>query len=143
VNYGEGTGDETLLLSGKTFSLSHTYLLAGTFTVSVRVFDDDVSSSRSQFVTVIAPSQALNEVSDMVRSLAATAELNSGNSNSLAVKIDAAQEQLGNGNSVAAANQLRSLLRELDALIRSGRVTTADAAALRSMVNRVIRAISL
>jgi DNA/RNA endonuclease G (NUC1) len=143
VNYGEGAGEETLLLSGKTFSLSHTYMMAGDFTVTVRVSDDDVSSSRSQSVTVIGPSPALSQAADMVRDLAATAGLNSGNANSLNAKLDAAQQQIGNGNSVPAANQLRSLLRELDAMIGSGRVTADDAEALRTMVSRVIRSISL
>ena len=36
----------------------------------------------------------------------------------------------------------RGLLNELDAVIRSGRVTAADAEALRIMVTRVIRSIS-
>jgi hypothetical protein len=36
VNYGEGAGEETLVLDGKAFVLSHSYLVAGTFTVTVR-----------------------------------------------------------------------------------------------------------
>jgi DNA/RNA endonuclease G (NUC1) len=142
VNYGEGAGAETLVLNGKTFVLSHIYLAAGAFTVTVRVSDDDVTSSRTQFVTVIAPTQALNQASDMITDLARRSGLNSGNANSLSSKIDAAQQQLGSGNTNPAANQLRALLHELDAMIRSGRVTAADAAALRIMVTRVIQSIS-
>jgi len=110
--------------------------------VTVRVSDDDATSSRTQFVTVIAPAQALDQASAMVRDLARRSGLNSGNANSLSSKIDAAQEQLGNGNTNPAANQLQALLHELDAMIRSGRVTAADAAALRAMVTRVIQSIS-
>ena len=40
VDYGDGGGG-ALALDGKTFALSHTYLVAGTFTVTVTVFDDD------------------------------------------------------------------------------------------------------
>lgn len=142
VNYGDGGGAETLLLSGKTFALSHTYMVAGTFTVTVRVSDDDATSSRTQFVTVIAPAQALDQASAMVRDLARRSGLNLGNANSLSSKIDAAQAQLGSGNTGPAANQLQALLHELDAMIRSGRVTAADGAALRAMVARVIQSIS-
>ena len=143
VNYGDGAGAETLVLSGKSFALSHTYMLAGTFTVTVRISDDDATSSRSQFVTVIAPSQGLSEAAGLVDELANAAGLNSGNANSLSSKIDAALKQLGNGNSVPAANQLRALLREIDAMILSGRVNARGAEALQAMVSRVIRSISL
>jgi endonuclease G len=51
VNYGDGAGNETLVLSDKTFALSHTYLTTGAFVVTVRVSDDDVTSSRTQLVT--------------------------------------------------------------------------------------------
>ena len=78
----------------------------------------------------------------MVRDLALKSGQNSGNANSLDSKIDAAQKQLGKGNTNPAANQLQALLNELEAMIRSGRVTAADAAPLRSMVTRVIRSIS-
>jgi DNA/RNA endonuclease G (NUC1) len=142
VNFGDASGVQTLLLSGKTFALAHTYNLAGRFTVTVRVSDDDVSSSRTQSVTVLSQSQALALSRDMIRDLA-KAGLNSGNSTSLNAKINAAQKQIENGNFGAAANQLEALLNELDAMIRSGRMTAAQTAPLAEMVNRVIRSISL
>jgi hypothetical protein len=79
----------------------------------------------------------------MIADLARGSGLNSGNANSLNSKVDAARAQLGMGNTNPAANQLRALLNELDAMIRSGRVTAADAAALRIMVTRVIQSISI
>ncbi|HMI48608.1 MAG TPA: DNA/RNA non-specific endonuclease, partial [Gemmatimonadaceae bacterium] len=142
ANYGEGAGFETLVLNNKSFVLAHTYVVAGTFTVTVRVSDDDVTSSRTLVVTVLAPAQALQQASDMVRDLADRSGVSSGNVNSLNSKIDAAQAQLAKGNTNPAANQLQALLNELDAMIRSGRVTAADAAALKSMVTRVILSIS-
>jgi hypothetical protein len=142
VNYGEGAGAEALVLNGKSFVLSHTYLVAGSFTVTVRVSDDDATSSRAQVVTVVAPTQALDQAADMVRDLAIKSGLNLGNTNSLDSKIDAAQKQLAKGNTNPAANQLQAALNELDAMIRSGRVTAADAATLRSMLTRVIQSIT-
>jgi DNA/RNA endonuclease G (NUC1) len=142
VNYGDNASVEILLLSGKTFTLSHTYLAPGRFTVTVRVSDDDATATRTQSVTVLAPSQGLSEAVGLVQDLANAAGLNSGNANSLNAKIDAALKQLANGNSVPAANQLRALLREIDAMILSGRVNARDAEPLQAIVNRVIRSIS-
>jgi len=143
VNYGDGAGAETLVLNGKSFTLSHIYMTAGTFTVTVRVSDDDASSSRSQFVTVITPTDGLGQATAMVDDLASAAGLNSGNAGSLSAKIDAARQQLEQGNTTPAGNQLRAALHELDALVASGRVTAQDAEPLRTMLSRVIRAISL
>jgi hypothetical protein len=41
VDYGEGAGEESLALSGKTFSLSNLYEEDGIYTVTVKVQDDD------------------------------------------------------------------------------------------------------
>ncbi len=43
VNYGDGTGDQTLALdqANKTFDLLHTYTVDGAFTVTVTLSDDD------------------------------------------------------------------------------------------------------
>jgi len=59
VNYGDGSGDQTLALNAdKTFSLSHTYADNGVYTVSVAVTDDDLGmGSDTAIVTVnnVAP----------------------------------------------------------------------------------------
>lgn len=41
VDYGEGAGPQPLAVSGKSFSLSHTYNNGGSYTVTVRVDDGD------------------------------------------------------------------------------------------------------
>lgn len=40
VNYGDSSGDQPLTLSGKTFSLNHTYATPGSYTVTVKVTDN-------------------------------------------------------------------------------------------------------
>lgn len=57
VNYGDGSGTGALALSGKTFSLSHTYADNGVYAVTVTVYDDDGSGSDTVQVTVnnVAP----------------------------------------------------------------------------------------
>ncbi len=57
ADYGDGSGVAPLALADKTFALSHTYPSAGTFTVTVRVSDDDVTVSRTVTVTVLTPAQ--------------------------------------------------------------------------------------
>jgi len=97
---------------------------------------------RSVQTNAFAAAKTLDGATSLVASLAANAGLNSGNTGSLQTKVDAAQQQLGIGNITPAVNQLRSALNELDALIRSGRVTAGDAVGLQTMLNAVISSIS-
>ncbi len=53
VNYGDQSGTQPLSLSGKNFSLSHVYSVAGTFTVTVTVSDGDASVSQTASVNVV------------------------------------------------------------------------------------------
>jgi hypothetical protein len=108
----------------------------------VRVSDDDVTSSRKQIVSVITPQQGLEPASGMIEGLIRNGGVNAGNVNSLTSKLYAAQVQLQQGNSTAAANQLSALLNELDAMIRSGRVSGADAMQLQTLVGRVIHSLT-
>jgi PKD repeat protein len=58
VNYGDGSGAQPLPLSGKTFSLSHTYADNGLYTVTVAVTDKDGSvgtGTTSVTVNNVAP----------------------------------------------------------------------------------------
>ena len=57
VDYGDGAGPVPLVLSGTTFSLSHAYDTAGTFTVTVCVTDD---SGRSGCGTATVTVQRVN-----------------------------------------------------------------------------------
>jgi hypothetical protein len=51
VDYGDGSGTQPLTLSGKNFTLNHTYTSSGTFTVTVSV-DDGVSGVGTDTVQV-------------------------------------------------------------------------------------------
>jgi hypothetical protein len=55
VDYGDGTGTSPVALAGKAFSLSHAYLTAGTFTVTVNVSDGSGTAQRTATVVVQAP----------------------------------------------------------------------------------------
>ncbi|HJQ09709.1 MAG TPA: DNA/RNA non-specific endonuclease [Gemmatimonadaceae bacterium] len=82
----------------------------------------------------------LDDAVAKARALSA-AGLNDGEINSLVAKISAAQDQLAIGNSTPAANQLGSLLNQLNALTKSGRISDGDAAALRAMIQALVSAI--
>jgi endonuclease G len=88
-----------------------------------------------------AAAKRLDGAAALIATLATDAGLEVGNAQSLEAKVDAAQQQLGIGNVTPARNQLRSLLKELDAMVQSGRVTADDAAALRGLIEGVIGSI--
>lgn len=53
VNYGDGSGDQIMAaMPDKTFALSHQYAAAGSYTLRVRVTDDDGGSSPTSFRTI-------------------------------------------------------------------------------------------
>ena len=60
VDYGDGSGAQALTLSGKSFSLNHTYANNGSYVVTVTVSDGASSSSSTATVMVnnVAPSVA-------------------------------------------------------------------------------------
>jgi DNA/RNA endonuclease G (NUC1) len=53
VNYGDGTGVQTLAISGKTFSLNHKYSAVGTFNVTVSITDGLGTGSNIAMVTSV------------------------------------------------------------------------------------------
>ena len=138
VDYDDGSGVVALALTGKTFSLSHTYASTGTFTVTVRVSDDDATSSRTATVTVLTPAQAVENAITLIETLA----IDNGNANSLTSKLEGAIKALDSNNLNAASGKLGAMLNELEALVRSGRVTQGDVEELQSLVERVLESIS-
>ena len=63
VDYGDGSGAQPLTLSGTNFSLNHVYNSSGTFTVTVRVTDNQgATGTGTATVTVNAP-PSINSIS--------------------------------------------------------------------------------
>jgi autotransporter-associated beta strand protein len=54
VDYGDGSGVQPLPLAGTGFTLNHTFGQTGTFTVTVRVTDDDTGVGSSTFQVAVA-----------------------------------------------------------------------------------------
>jgi DNA/RNA endonuclease G (NUC1) len=143
VNYGEGPNFSPLALSGKNFTLSHTYDQAGTFTVTVRVTDDDAIGGRTAIVLVLSHAAAIAQAREMIEAFEASGTLSAGNLNSLSVKLDAAMKQIENGNNNAAGNQLQAFLNELRAMGNAGRLTAGEMMPLQRLVARLVESLSL
>ncbi|WP_420126634.1 DNA/RNA non-specific endonuclease [Longimicrobium sp.] len=142
VDYGDGGGAQALALNGDNFALSHRYTMAGTFTVTVRVTDDDGAAGvRTATVTVRTPGQAVDGLSGAVDALVAGGSLHHGNGNALNAKLRAADASLARGQGHTAVNQLNAFISQVDALAGAGRLTAADAAQLRAAAQRIIASI--
>jgi DNA/RNA endonuclease G (NUC1) len=142
VDYGDGSGVGGLALNGNSFTLLHTYLSAGTFTITVAVSDDDAAGVRTQTVTVLTVASMLQNTIQLIDQLVADGKLGNGNANSLQAKLNAADAQLASANTETAASVLQAFLNELDAMVASGRVLAADVAFLRNEVLRMVRSLS-
>jgi hypothetical protein len=95
-------------------------------------------STASTTATVLTQQQGVADAQALVNQLLSSEKLNDGNANSLTVKLNAALASFDGGNSGAAVNQLQALLNDLDALVRSHRLSESDASALRTLINRII-----
>ncbi len=136
VDYGDGSGAQPLALRGKSFALSQRYTAAGTFTVTVRVTDDDGAEGvRTATVTVRTPGQALGGLSAQLAGMAR------GAAASLNAKLRAAGASLERGQAHTAVNQIEAFVNEVEAMAASGRLSAADAAALTASAQRIIRSI--
>jgi DNA/RNA endonuclease G (NUC1) len=143
VDYGDGSGVRALLLSAKTFSLGHTYNRPGSFTLAVSVSDDDVTSTATQLVTVLSESQGLDQIAAAITNLVNSGKLSSKDARKLLDAVDDARKDLARGRPGHAGDELEHLLKDLDNLIRSQRLSASDAAPLRSILGRVIHSLSL
>jgi hypothetical protein len=115
--------------------VSHAYAAGGTYTVTLTVTDplglfDQVTTT----ATILTPAQGIDRALDLVAAL----PLNRGNITSLTAKLEAARVHAERGSTTPAINQLEALLNELDAMIRSGRLTVANTQELRTLVRRII-----
>jgi hypothetical protein len=61
-----------------------------------------------------------------------------GNNKSLHSKLDAAMASLSAGNTNAAANQLRAFINEVEAMMRSGRLSATSGQALIAEANAIL-----
>jgi PKD repeat protein len=142
VDYGDGSGGQALLLSDRSFALSHTYRQAGTFTVTVTVTDDDGGVGVSSATVVVRTLQQLvGQIAWVVEDLQASGALNPPNANSLTASLDGAIAKLDAGDLDGAINSLDVFINKVEGLVKTGRLTAADAAPLLEQARRLRRII--
>ena len=131
-------GDQTPTATGLT--ATHWYSKPGSYPVTLTVSDGDRNGTGTAtvMVPVQTPAQALGPIADYVRGLKT---LNDGQKNSLIAKLNAASDALDRGNTNAASNQLEAFLNELQADMKTGKVTPGDASNLRLAANAVLGAL--
>ena len=142
VDYGDGAGAAPLLLTGQTFTLSHTYSASGTFTVTVTVNDGTVSAVATASVTVITATDAIRQASAAIDALASKGAVAASVANALNAKLNGAMKNLAKGDVAGALEKLQSTIDQLDALVRSGRLSIQDAAPIRTLLTRTIQSLS-
>lgn len=135
VSYGDGT-TSALSISGQTFSLSHAYTIAGSYTVTVTVSDGAATHARSATVVVKSAAQGIAELAGMLGALGA----NSGQMTALRNKLSNAEKHLVE-NEGQAVHQLQQFVEEIEKLIEQRRANVVVGQQLIAYARRVIGAI--
>jgi hypothetical protein len=78
---------------------------------------------------------------DEVDRLEAEGILGFGQANALRVKLEAARRSIANGRPGAAANQMNAFINQVEALIRTGVLTSEDGEALIALAGEILQAI--
>jgi DNA/RNA endonuclease G (NUC1) len=138
VNYGDGSGDQSLALADKHFALSHPYAGAGSYTVTVKVNDGLATTTRSATVVVETAATGVSTLANMIGALGNDGTLEKGEVNSLQAKLDAAGKKLvKHEDKLEGKVLLESFVNELQAMVNSGRLSESAAAPLIAYAERV------
>ena len=117
---------------------SHTYTVAKTYIVTLSVSDDEgVTGTATATVKVLSTQDAL---AAMIRYVQGVTTLNAGQQNSLIAKLNAASDSVARGNNQAAHNQLNAFLNELEADLRTGKLSKGAYNTLRADAHAVTAA---
>ncbi len=121
--------------SGSTFPL-------GTTTVTCTAIDAANNQGTCTFtVTVLTSQQAAGNLIGQVLALVNAGVLNSGNGNALTSKLNAAIQQMNQGNPNAALNQLRAFINQVNAFVSAGKLTANQAQPLINAANAIIQSL--
>jgi chitodextrinase len=130
VTWGDGSAPEQVALSGRSFTLTHVYTAGGVYPVTIRVADDDAATESTHHVTVTEADAGLAAALPLIDELVATRKISRSVGILLKAQVIAAQVLIGRGNEPAARIVIRSLLAQIDLLVRLRVVTPADVAPL-------------
>jgi len=128
-NFGDGA-------SSTTETATHAYSAGGVYTVTLTVTDDEgtVGLAATTTVKVLTPQQSLDAMIQVVQGLKS---LSAGQQNSLIAKLQAASDALARGDNRASHNQLNAFINELDADLKTGKMSAGDYNTLRADAHAV------
>jgi DNA/RNA endonuclease G (NUC1) len=138
VIWGDGSAPEVVPLSGRSFTLTHIYTAGGSYPVSISIADDDTATATNHTVMVNQPSEGLAAALPLIDQLVASGKISRSIGTLLKAQVIAAQIMIGRDNEGGAILVLRSMVVQLDLLIRCRKVAAADVAPLRSLLLRTI-----
>jgi hypothetical protein len=143
VSYGDGSATTALAISGRSFSLSHTYAAPGSYTITVRISDDVATTTHTRTVTVLSATQVIEQTIAQIEQLGAAGKLPSGYATSMANRLEALIAQLERGqNMLPVTMQLSAMRNQLEALVRANQISAADATMMEAAIARITRAVS-
>ncbi|MFE5426107.1 HYR domain-containing protein [Peribacillus simplex] len=126
VNFASTASDNCGVASVICIPSSGSFFNVGTTIVTCTATDIHGNSSTCTFavkVVLKSPQQQIQDLINEVNALHNAGVLNSGQSNSLIVKLNAAINSLNKGQPHAACNQLQAFINEVNGLINAGVLT--------------------
>lgn len=138
VIWGDGSAPEVVPLSGRSFTLTHIYTAAGSYPVSISIADDDIAAATNHTVTVNQPSAGLASALPLIDQLVTSGKISRPIGTLLKAQVIAAQIMIGRDNEGGAIVVLRSMVVQIDLLVRCRKVKVADVAPLRNLLLRTI-----
>ncbi|HEX6060220.1 MAG TPA: DNA/RNA non-specific endonuclease [Gemmatimonadaceae bacterium] len=122
---------------------THAWAASGTYAVRLVATDPlGLADTVASTTTVLTLAQGVATAMELAVALGDAGALDAGSVRALLATLEAAKARLEGGDVTPARGALGAALHQLDALVRSRRLTTAAATPLREMIERVIRAAS-
>ncbi len=122
----------------------------GPDTISYTIEDDGTTAgvadprtdTANVSMTVLSATDQLQRVIDKTNDLLGAGVLNAGNANALNAKISGPIAKLAKGQDTAAVNQLNAFIKQVDAFIKTNKLSTQEGGELKDLVKSAIRSIS-
>jgi endonuclease G len=139
VDYGTGSGAVPLSMNGSGYSLSNLYAAPGSYTVTLRIRDDDGAETvRTAIVTVKTLVQGAEQLSDALLSLMRARVIGMGEGNALASALRDGANRLSTNGPGPLRSALHAFISRMETLPRSAMFTEQRAATLIATANRML-----
>ncbi len=141
ADYGDGTVARPLTIAGTTFTLSHAFPRAGSYTVTVTISDGVATDARSATVTVLNNREGSQFAIAQLQAVYNAGGIGPNVFNPLNGFLTGALATAQAGQLPNTLRQLNKFLTRLDAFESAGQFPPADAATVRALVQRIVASI--